>query len=448
MGTGASVENKPQCPYHRMCAAQIRKARNAHYIDGEASDFYHSCSNGDIDQVRSILEAPDGQSIDELVKLERNDDTALHVATEKGHVEVVKLLLEHQCSRIILNRYGKVASEMATTPDVKKLFIRSETSDRFHESDTSKTIARYLPDANETNPTSNTTLEFFQRFKTEADVHEYSLNHQTTAMWLRFYNWFSRSFPSFFQRENLNLDSFTLHKNNDFNYFLKEKLGEKYEKTLEEFNKANQKNSIKPLLTIYSDENCGFYKSLNRQLADTAAEADTSPHLCDRFIIEFHIRSDELKKRSYLGTVYRGAAINLSDLSFYEKVCENKPRGIIAFKAFTSTSEDKWVALNFINSSPSKEHQIGILFIIEIKVKSPTIVGIADVSKYPEEKEILIMPGNLFIVKKIVKDVETCIYIGKTLLITEIYLEYLHMPVSFRKKLLHTYRSATKNSVT
>ncbi len=158
---------------------------------------------------------------------------------------------------------------------------------------------------------------------------------------------------------------------NDFKYFLRKKLGEKYEETLEEFDKAQQKNSIDPLLTIYSSEKYGFYKSLNKQLADSAAEADTSPHLCDRFIIEFHIRGDELEKRSYIGTVYRGATINLSELSLYEKVYKNKPRGVIAFKSFTSTSEDKDIALQFIIDNPPKEHQIGVLFIIEIKRNLP-----------------------------------------------------------------------------
>jgi hypothetical protein len=454
MGAGGSVEKKPQCPYHRLCAAKIRKARNARYIDGEASDFYRLCADGDTDQVRKILEAPDRPSIDELVKLERNGDTALHVATAKEYVEIVKLLLEHECSRIILNRSGKVAAEEATTPDVKKLFIRSETSDRFHANDTDKTIAYYLPKDNETDTSNNKsdtinnpTLEFFQRFETEAEVHEHSLNHQTMAMWLRFYNWFSRTFPRFFQRDNLNLDSFKLHKNEDFKYFLQEKLGENYQTTLERFDKAKDENSIEPLLTIYSNEKCGFYRSLNRQLADSATEPDTSPHLCDRFIIEFHIRSDELEKRSYVGTVYRGATMKSSEISSYEKVCENKPRGVIAFKAFTSTSQDDNVALQFIADYPPKEHEVGVLFIIKIKRKSPTIMGIADVSEHENEKEILIMPGNLFVVNKIDKDVVAHID-RKTLTITKIYLEYLHIPVSFWKKLLHTYRSATKNSVT
>jgi hypothetical protein len=438
-----------------MCEAQVRKAMNTRYIDGDASDFYFYCSNGDIDQVRKILEAPNRQSIDEIVKLERNGDTALHVATEKGHVEIVKLLFEHRCSRTILNRTGKVASEQATTPVMRKLFIRSEASDRFHDTNTSKTMAHYFPKenktattSNETNRTSNEPLQFVQGFKTEEEVFEYSLNHQTMAMWLRFYNWFSRTFPWYFQRDNLKLDSFTLHKNDDFKYFLREKLGEKYQETLDEFNKAHQGNSIKPLLTIYSSERYGFYRSLNRQLADSPDEPDTSPHLCDRFIIEFHIRGDELKERCYIGTAYRGATINLSELSLYERACENKPRGVIAFKAFTSTSEDKDVALNFIIANPPKEdHKIGVLFVIETKVKSPTIFGIEDVSLFKEEKEILFMPGNLFVVKKILKDVVTYNKAQQRVILTEIHLEYLHIPVSFWKKLMHTYRSAKKNSV-
>ena len=341
------------------------------------------------------------------------------------------------------------------------MFARSEASDssvasdRFHDSDTSKTMTHYLPKSNETdgttstdtNLTDNKTLEFFQRFDTEEKIFEYSLNHQTMAMWLRFYNWFSRTFPSLFQRDNLNLESFHLHKNSDFTYFLREKLGDKYEETLEEFSKAHQSDSIVPLLTIYSSERYGFYRSLNRQLVDSPAEADTSPHLCDRFIIEFFIRGDELAKRSYTGTVYRGATINSNEITLYEQICVHKPRGVIAFKAFTSTSEDKNIALGFLSDYPPKDHQTAVLFVIEIKDKSPTIVGIADVSDFENEKEILVMPGNLFIVKKVVRDIITHTAKQQRITLTEIHLEYLHMPVSGWKRLSHTYRSAY-NSVT
>lgn len=398
------------------------------------------------------------------------------MATKNGHVEIVKLLLEHNCSRTILNRSGKVAFEEAATPTMQRPFIRSEDSDRFHESNANRSIAHYLPKDNErtpitsrknttrsetnkpnnetdepskeTNTTTNKALEFYQQFETEDDVYEYSLNHQTTAMWLRFYNWFSRTFPSFFQHDGLHIDSFDLHKNNDFKLFLQQKLGNKYQETLDEFNKAEKHNSIVPLLKVYSSEKYGFYQSLNKQLAASPAEAETSPHLCDRFIIEFHIRGDELARRAFCGIVYRGATINSDELPLYEKVCKNEPRGVIAFKAFTSTSEDKNVALQFISPKSLQAHQIAVLFIIDVKVKSPTIMGIADVSDYTHEKEILFMPGNLFVVKKIVKDVPTETLFSKAITLTKIHLEYLHIPVSFRKKLLHTYRSARKNSVT
>ncbi|CAF1288170.1 unnamed protein product [Adineta steineri] len=267
-------------------------------------------------------------------------------------------------------------------------------------------------------------------------------------MWLRLFNWFSRTFPSLVQNDNLNLETFKLHENNDFKEFLRLKLHGKHETALDELDEFRRKNSIESLLRIYSNEEIGFYKSLNRQLVDSPQENDTSPHLCDRFIIEFHLRSDELAERRFLGTVYRGATMDSNQLLLYEKALENKPRGVITFRAFTSTSEDIDVALNFLLRAPSLEsHQIRVLYIIETKVKSPTIIGIADVSEYPHEEEILFMPGNLFVVKKLVKDVTVCTRKQECLTVTEIHLEYLHIPVSLWKKLRHTYRSAN-NSVT
>ncbi|UJR17287.1 hypothetical protein I4U23_004182 [Adineta vaga] len=447
MGAGGSLNKKPRSPYHRHCEAKLKRAKSMRCIDGQMSDFYTLCAEGKIEEVRQSLERSDRPFIDDLVKLECNGNTALHIATENGHAEIVELLLEHRCSRTTMNRNGKIPSEEATTPRMQKLFLRSETSDRFHDSVATKSIASfYLPKDDITEEINKVSLEFFEGFETEDDVYRYSLNHQTTAMWLRLFTWFSRTFPSLFQAENLNLDSFHLHKNNDFKDFLKKKLGHNYEKTLEEFDQAHQKNSIEPLLRIYSSET-RFYKLLNHQLADSPHEPDTSPHLCDRFIIEFHIRDDELKKRAYIGLAYRGATMKSDELALYEIALAHQPRGVIAFKAFTSTSEDKDIALEFIFDRPPENDQTGVLFVIETKVKSPTVMGIADISEYKHEKEILFMPGNLFIVKKINRDVVIYSKRQQRLTIAEVHLEYLHVPVSFWGKLRHTYRSAI-NSVT
>ena len=466
MGIARSVNKEPQSPYHRLCRAKIRKAKSTRYIDGQASDFYFRCLNGDINQVREILDAPDRQHINDLVKLEDNGDTALHAATRNGHVEIVQLLLKHRCSRIIINRSGERASQQATTPQMQKLFERPSTSDRFHESDANKTMTPYLPDSSETDVPeisgtdvsnedsgnevlSKEALTFVEKFKNEEEVHKYSLDYQTTAMWLKYFTKLSSTFPRLFRLEHLQLEAFNLQQSPDFKDFLEKKLDGRHEQVMEALNEAQKTNSIDPLLTIYSNEDSGFYKSLNRQLADSTFVAEDSPHLCDRFVMEFHIRANQALKRSFNGShpVYRGATLKRSDLSIYRSALASKPPGVIMFRAFTSTSESKEIALKFVKQDKFEKDQVAVLFVIEVKVKSSTIIGISDVSDFREEEEILFMPGNLFIVTNIID--------GKSILndeeenvpLIEVYLEYLHVPISFWKKLRHTWRSAT-NSVT
>jgi hypothetical protein len=453
MGTAGSVEKKPQSPYHRLCDAKVRKAKKMRIIDDQASEFYFHCSNGEIDKVREILQSPDRRPIDEFIKIEPNGNTALHIATEKGHVEIVKLILEHRCPRTILNRHGRIAAEEATTSEMEILYIRPGSTGRFLETDTARNVSIYLPVDAETRSTTNNTdvvtdvtkkeaLEYFQSFKSEKEVYTYSLNQQTTAMWLRFYNWFSRTFPSLFHRDNLQLDAFHLHNNTDFDDFLKRKLSEENcEQTRKAIREAHGKNSIDPLITLYTNENTGFYKSLNKQLADSPFEATNSPHLCERFTIEFHLRADELKDRMYTGITYRGATMTPHDLSLYEKVLENKPRGVITFKAFTSTSEAKTEALVFAKTDSASD-RLPVLYVFEIKSKSPTILGIGDISEFTDEMEVLLVPGNLFVVKKVVKNQDHYTKEKQKITLTEIHLQYLHMPVSVFTKVHHTYKSA------
>ena len=364
MGSGASVESKPQCPYHQMRQAQVKKAKTSRYVDGEASDFYFHCANGNVDEVRKILEAPVPQPINKLVKLEPNGDTALHVAVEKGHVEIVELLLEHRCSRITLDRFGKVASEVATTPQMQKLFIRSEMSERFLDSNPHKTVSFCIPRAS----MNKTQKEFVELFETEKEVRDYSLNHQTTAMWVSFYNWFSQKFPRLFRRDNVNIDAFHLDRNNDFHEFLWKKMkdDETYIETLQEFTDAHDGNSIEKLITIYTKEHLGFYKSLNQQLADSPNEAYTSPHLCDRFIIEFHLRGDDLAKRSCTCTVYRGAIAHLSELSLYEQAYEIKRYVCQTSKGKTSKqkSQKKKVEMKNVENEKCRINRKSCLILI------------------------------------------------------------------------------------
>jgi hypothetical protein len=409
------------------------------YSPGKASDFYFLCKEGKIDEVRRILNDEASPSIEKLNQLQPNGSTPLHAATFYNHPEIVKLLLEHNCPRNTLNRYGNTAYDEAQSIEMKNLFLRPESTDRFHETNTTETISVFLSEENVESVNASKTANYVRLFQTQTEIFEYSLNQQTTAMWLKFYNWFSHTFRTFIERDDLRVDTFDLINHPDFKQFLERSLAdpEKYAKTMESVNKAKQRNSIEPLITLYTSESAGFYRPFNKLLGQSSSNTEISEHLCDRYIIEFHIRHQELKQRAFTGTVYRGATISINDLIIYQHAMESNPSGVLGFRSFTSTSRDIFVALKFALHNPLNEGQKHVLFIFEIREKSPTIFGVDDVSIYGHEQEVLILPGNLFTVTKIEEQLHPPI--------TKIYLSHWKISISFWSKIKQTIQAGKKS---
>ncbi|CAF4093219.1 unnamed protein product [Rotaria magnacalcarata] len=417
MGAGAAFSGKPRSPHELLNEENRRKARTGRYDDGESSELYKRCANGDIAGVREILEQPDRKNINDLMQIEPNGDTALHAAVKNKHQGVVKLLLEKRCPRNILDRDAKYAYEYADTPLLRNSFERNDSSSRFYDSDMTGKVNCYVHEetssitalqsaatdsnANDTNVTENdlktadTDSGFVRPFQNEKETYKYALDQQTTAMWLRFYSWLSRTFPSFFQHDFLRADTFDLDKNQDFKDFLKKRCKSKEaDNTLDAINEAKTKSNIEPLIKMYTSEDA-CYRTLNQQLSNSTHEHESAPHLCDRFIMEFYIRSEQLEKRIFIGSTYRGATIGHDDIHVYEQALNNKTRGVLAFKTFTSTSEDIKIALSFIDEGPPKDGKMNVLFVITVNDKSTNIFGVSDVSDYPKEKEVLVMPDYI-----------------------------------------------------
>ncbi|CAF3611390.1 unnamed protein product [Rotaria socialis] len=468
MGAGAAFSGKPRSPHELLNEENRRKARTRRYDDGESSELYKRCANGDIAGVREILEQPDRKNINDLMQLEPNGDTALHAAVKNKHQEVVKLLLEKRCPRNILDRDAKYAYEYADTPLLRNSFERNDTSSRFYDSDMTGKVNCYVHEekssttdlqsaatdsnANDTNVTENdlktadTDSGFVRPFQNEKETYKYALDQQTTAMWLRFYSWLSRTFPSFFQHDFLRADTFDLDKNQDFKDFLKKRCKSKEaDNTLDAINEAKTKSNIEPLIKMYTSEDA-CYRTLNQQLSNSTHEHESAPHLCDRFIMEFYIRSEQLEKRIFIGSTYRGATIGHDDIHVYEQALNNKTRGVLAFKTFTSTSEDIKIALSFIDEGPPKDGKMNVLFVITVNDKSTNIFGVSDVSDYPKEKEVLVMPGTLFVITGMTPNVSYELQ-SKTVTFTEIHLKYHHIPMSFWKKFRHTIKSARSEAL-
>jgi hypothetical protein len=267
-------------------------------------------------------------------------------------------------------------------------------------------------------------------------------------MWLRFYSWLSRTFPSFFQHDFLRPDTFDLDKNQDFKDFLKKRCGSnEANNTLEAINDAKTKNNIEPLITMYTSE-LACYRTLNQQLSNSTHEHESAPHLCDRLIMEFLIRSEQLESRIFIGPTYRGAAISCGEIRVYEQALNNKRHSVLAFNSFTSTSENIEIALDFMCSGPPKDNKVYVLFIITVNDKSTNIFSISDVSEHPKEKEVLVMPGTLFVITDMTPNVSYELQESKkTVTCTEIRLTYHHIPMSFWKKFRHTIKSARSEAL-
>ncbi|CAF1365198.1 unnamed protein product [Rotaria sp. Silwood1] len=212
-----------------------------------------------------------------------------------------------------------------------------------------------------------------------------------------------------------------------------------HQSSLKFIQEANRRNSIAPLITLYSSEEAGLYRPLNQQLASSPSGAQTSPHLCDRFVMEFYLKRKELKQRAFTGTIYRGATLSVDDVAVYESALKNDSTAVLGLKAFTSTSIDPLIALSFAMKTPIGEGQKHVLFVFEINKVSSTIFAIEDISIYGQEREVLILPGSLFVVTDIQENTE--------LQITQIVLRHWKVSFSFMTKLKQTFRSGKKSVI-
>ncbi|CAF0979467.1 unnamed protein product [Didymodactylos carnosus] len=461
-------------PTHRI----IEQRRKQKFTTGNESEFYVACKNGDIEFIRNTLPTMTKEDLD---KLEPNGDTALHVATRAGYAEIVDILLKAECCTTTINYAGRRPYQEASSEQIRIKFDRStvtgETSDKFHDSDTNVVYGTIYTGLIKHHPltpaqTRATTEEteaksdFFHAFRTREEYREYVLNHQTTAMWLQFYNWVSRK--GIIQHQDYDSSWFSLEKDRDFLQFLEKTY--KNETDRKKIEEQLQCQNIEPLITLYTHEAAknettgekiqSFYSALNKQLATGGENQEHSAHLCDRFLMEFYVRQNELTKRTFRGATYRGASMSDEEVLAYEEACDKEHTGIIYLKSFTSTTMSIKVALKFIQDKLDKQHEKNstvrkpVLYIFNIKKESKTIFQIEDISKYPNEKEVLILPGNLFKVKKVMKDVEfkykdenTVEPINTGIRGSEIHLEYVNESVSFFRKLAQTFKAARTNTL-
>ena len=104
----------------------------------EPSKLYTACFNGDVKFVRDYL-ATHPETENELNTLEPTvHSTPLHAASQNGHKDIVRLLIQSGCDRSHTDKQGLTAYEVAANEEIREVFKRPTGpggTERFFEKD-------------------------------------------------------------------------------------------------------------------------------------------------------------------------------------------------------------------------------------------------------------------------------------------------------------------------
>ncbi|CAF4649634.1 unnamed protein product, partial [Rotaria sp. Silwood1] len=143
------------------------------------------------------------------------------------------------------------------------------------------------------------------------------------------------------------------------------------------------------LLQAYTAET-GFYSTLNVHLTQLHLENLTDKeNLSKIYYLEIIARHPKSETLSYTGKAYRGMMITNNDLKQY------KIGTRILTKTFSSSSKQWDIASKFLDDDRHKGGQLSTICVYEIR-NQKTALDIQDISLFPYEEEVLILPYSAF----------------------------------------------------
>ncbi|CAF1190941.1 unnamed protein product [Didymodactylos carnosus] len=337
---------------------------------GNASEFYWTCRGGDTERVEEMLK---GMTREEISKVEQNGSTALHVACYYGHTKIIKMLLERGCDRSVINTYSQTAFSESSCEEVRELFERSDSDKRrFMDPDVRDSFS--IVHTNKTLEKSDMPYNYVNRHKNVKVAKDAQLMTGISKSIFKKFVQARVELPLVDQLEEIvNKSVFCDDSVSTIELIKTRELLNKF--------KAKGKKSVcvNALLTLYTLET-KFYEVLRHN-----AIAFTS-------IIYMHL--SELEDRAYKGYSYRGVAISSEDLKAYNWVHSDK-KDILETCTVQSTSKNIARAESFAEKAMcSDKHKT--IFQFNFPEKCATAIELRELSNYPVEEEVLVLPFTLF----------------------------------------------------
>ena len=334
------------------------------------SSFYVACHDGDFEYVERNLPT---MTLEEVNQLETYPykNSALHTAVEHAHEDIVKLLLERGACRQQLNGKNQtplqtVASE--TDNVMRQLFKRTTNTDenRYRY----VTLNSHLEWNFKSNYyTSPNRLFILNNILRDVDDEDYPLDHCLNELLKYVKN----------AKELKDCEGME-----QIDYFLQQ---------------AARESDLDYLIKAYTAQT-QFFQRLNVQLTKHNEiygyheYLDWSNYFA-AFVFGLNLKSQMKRPLGCLGVTYRGMRIRSSELALYE-VGE-----VICNKTFLSTSENRQIAEVFSGwNDPKQEDEIAVICELHIN-NVGTGLDIEEISEFPDEKEVLIIPMSYFIVANV-----------------------------------------------
>ncbi|CAF1125652.1 unnamed protein product [Adineta ricciae] len=164
-------------------------------------------------------------------------------------------------------------------------------------------------------------------------------------------------------------------------------------------NEAREKNNPVHLLKAYTLES-SFYGYINKYMS-LGEDNEVYKKLCDGwsgYYTGVLMRHPALNSYRWRGRVYRGFVTDEEDFNKNYRMDH-----LISNTAFQSTSKLEAVARRFAyNRESIKKEEIRVMITYNI-LDNRSALDIENISRYPAEREVLMMPGCLFKISGLVK---------------------------------------------
>lgn len=373
----------------------------------KAITLWQACQRNDLEYIKQYLPQLTTGDINYQHQSE-NNCTALHEATRQQNVDIIKLLLKHGADRSLKNNNGETPIALSSTDEIRKLFKRPESDQRFIYSSNS-----LLPSIS----CNDKKYPKICSLHEEKACYEWALVDSNAAQ--TSIN-FRRELKPYKTDKELKRRIYTIKKG-----YLEMRLGAMFPESTAEnkeniisirncFKDALDNSDPTHIVRAYTRQQ-KFSKLLNSDMArnvihDLHFACSKLSCICSyttedgtKAIASILLHCDQLLDYPE-GTVYRGMYVR-SDL-----IAKYNSGGCIITTTFLSTSLNKDIA-NIFSSYDDVQKQLdtyeegyaSFLCIYRIKNynnKKRTAINIIEYSHHPDEEEILILPYSAFLIKK------------------------------------------------